>query len=149
MSEHPLAASARHLFLLRFHHPAADVFGYLGDPRNRAQWQSSLRRVEPSDVEPGPGATWTDVTVAGVNPRMRIVTWQPDDVWAEAGEWHGVSAYLRLDLRPVTTPDGEQTDVAVSLALRGRGLWRFPVAVARRLAPSALRKDLHRADRSM
>ena len=49
---------------VRFEVPVEVAFDYLVDPHRRAEWQSSLRRVE--EVDAGPprvGQRWVDVTV--------------------------------------------------------------------------------------
>ena len=79
------------------------MFDYLTDPRNRAQWQSSLRRVDdvaelgdrPGDV----GTSWTDVTVVpGVAPRLEVTACEPPRLWREIGTWRSVDAVLTLEL---------------------------------------------------
>jgi uncharacterized protein YndB with AHSA1/START domain len=133
-----------HEFTVRFHHPVERVFSYLADARNRAEWQSSLRRIEPlNERTAGVGARWRDVTWAGIEPVMEVVTHEPCDAWAEQGEWHGVTAYLSLAF----TSLGDETDVDVVFWLHGRGLLALPVAAVALVTPRALRADLERADR--
>jgi hypothetical protein len=124
--------------------PLEPVFDYLADPRNRPQWQSSLRRVELlSDRPVGVGTRWRDHTWAGLSPEMRVVTHDPYDTWAEEGSWRGLTASLLM----VFVRDGGETDVEISVRLRGDGFWRLPASGAGLLTPSALRSDLGRADR--
>lgn len=132
--------------VVRMHHPVEAVFDYLADPRNRPEWQSSLRRVDLLSEQPtGMGARWRDVTWVGVNADMRVMTHEHLDAWAEEGTWRGITASLLLTF----TPQGDETDVGVTVRLRGTGWWRFPAAVAGVLTPAALRSDLARADRKL
>ena len=74
------------------------AFDYLVDPANRAQWQSSLRRVDDVAGQPAVGQTWTDVTVPGLQPAMRTTALDRPAHWAETGTWRFVRADLTLDL---------------------------------------------------
>jgi len=76
--------------------PPQVAFDYLVDPRNRATWQSSLRRVEQVDGEPRPGQTWTDVTRPGLRPAMRTDVLDRPRLWSESGTWRFVRADLTL-----------------------------------------------------
>lgn len=128
--------------------PPATTYAYLADPRTRPEWQSSLRRIDDLRVPDGgaPGdldTTWTDVTSAGVRPRMRVSEAEPGRVWAEVGEWRSVSAELRMLLEP----HGSGTRVTAEVELRTPGLlapvgWGLGL-----LAPVAVRADLRRAVR--
>ena len=76
---------------LRFAVPVHDAFAYLVDPRNRPEWQSSLRRVELlDDGEPRVGQRWLDHTAVGMAPAMEITVLEPDVVWAEQGSWRAI-----------------------------------------------------------
>lgn len=137
-------AGRAHNLVVRMHHPVARVFDYLADPRNRPEWQSSLRRVELLGTRTtGVGTRWRDVTWAGVRPEMRVVTHEPQQAWAEEGTWRGLTAFLLI----VFVEQGDETDLEISVRLRGSGLWRIPAAGAGLLTPAALRSDLGRADR--
>ena len=51
--------------------PVEVAFAYLADPRNRPEWQSSLKSVEMlDDGEPRVGMRWRDVTSARIVPEM-------------------------------------------------------------------------------
>lgn len=131
---------------VRFRRPIEEVFDYLVDPRNRSEWQSSLRRIEPADPgTPGPGQTWTDVTTVGVRPAMRVTAFvEPLDgtaVWAEEGTWRGISARLRLDFRSAA----EGTLVLAEFDLTGPAALRPVTTGLGRLARYAVRGDLRRA----
>ncbi len=124
--------------------PAEVAFDYLVEPRNRAQWQSSLRRVE--DVDPGAprvGQRWVDVTVAGLRPRMETTVLEPARTWTEVGTWHGIDATLTLDFRP--RPGG--CTVGVTFRVRGRGPARLPAYLVDRVAVLGVLPDLRRAAR--
>ena len=117
------------------------AFDYLVDPRNRADWQSSLARVEDVDGEPRVGQTWTDVTRPGMRPAMETTELQRPHRWTEIGTWRGFSATLTLDF--TETPGG--CEVEPTMVVRGRGL-RAPVALGLdALAPYAVRGDLRHA----
>ena len=82
--------------------PAAVAFRYLCDPRNRPEWQSSLRSVEvPPDEEPHLGQSWRETTSVGVRPQMETTELTPYRVWTERGTWRGVSAVLSLHFTDV------------------------------------------------
>lgn len=79
------------------------AYAYFVDPRNRPQWQSSLRTVvisgEPTP-EFGVGTRWVDVTRPGLRPRMETTVAVPGRRWAETGTWHGFAADLSLEFTP-------------------------------------------------
>jgi hypothetical protein len=121
--------------------PCAVAFDYLADPRNRAEWQSSLARVEDVDGEPRVGQTWVDVTKPGMRPAMETTELDRPHRWTEIGTWRGFSATLTLTF--TETPAG--CTVEPTMTVRGRGL-RAPLgAVLDALAPYAVRNDLRRA----
>jgi hypothetical protein len=78
--------------------PREVAFDYLVDPRNRPQWQSSLRRVSAVDGEPRVGQTWVDETKPGLKPRMHTTGLDRPAHWSESGTWRFVRADLTLDL---------------------------------------------------
>jgi uncharacterized protein YndB with AHSA1/START domain len=99
--------------------PVEVAYEYLADPRNRPQWQSSLRRVEILDEgEPRVGMRWRDHTVAGIHPEMEISAMEPGELWAETGQWRAISAFLMLTFE--THPTGCTVDVA--FRVQGRGV---------------------------
>ncbi|WP_395657200.1 SRPBCC family protein [Nocardioides sp.] len=118
---------------------APDVaFDYLVDPANRAEWQSSLRRVDHVAGDVGVGQHWVDVTKPGLRPLMRTTVFERPARWAESGSWHGVTA--DLELRFTATPGG--CDVAFGFRVRMLG----PVGRAFTAASvPAVRSDLRRA----
>ena len=63
---------------LRYAVPVHVAFAYLADPRNRPEWQSSLRRVELLDEgEPRVGMRWRDHTAVRMAPEMVITELEP------------------------------------------------------------------------
>ncbi|WP_028659891.1 hypothetical protein [Nocardioides insulae] len=149
--------------------PPRATFDFLAEPRNRPQWQSSLRTVEAlTDGPTGVGTRWLDRTAIGAAPRLEITAMRPPSgttgagVWSETGHWRGLTASVTLEFLPVPTePTGSSgsggsgrltdpaaaTDVVVRLEVTGAGVWRVPAMILRLLAPPALRADLRRAAR--
>ena len=124
--------------------PAEVAFRYLADPRHRPEWQSSLRSVEvAADEQPHLGQAWRDVTSVGVRPRLETTELTPFKVWAERGEWRGITATLALHF--TETPQGCR--VRAEGEISGRGPWAAPAAVAGLLASAAIASDLRRASR--
>jgi uncharacterized membrane protein len=99
--------------------PVDVTYAYLADPRNRPEWQSSLKSVELLDQgAPRVGTRWRDHTAARIVPDMEITEMEPGEVWAEVGRWRAISAMLRL--RFVPTASG--CTVEVMFRVQGRGL---------------------------
>jgi len=100
--------------------PVDVAFAYLADPRNRPEWQSSLRSVEMlEEGQPRVGMRWRDHTVVGLVPQMEITTLEPGALWVEKGRWRGaIEAILTLGFQP--TPTGCM--VEVRFRVRGRGI---------------------------
>ncbi|MBZ5738337.1 SRPBCC family protein [Nocardioides mangrovi] len=127
--------------MVAFAVPPEVAFDYLADPRHRAEWQSSLARVEDVDGEVRVGQTWTDVTKPGLRPRMTTTELDRPHRWTETGTWRGFAATLTLTF--VATPGG--CEVTATMSLNGAGL-RAPLARALGLvAPYAVRGDLRHA----
>jgi hypothetical protein len=123
--------------------PIEAAFGYLAEPRNRPEWQSSLRRVVMDDpaAEPAVGVSWQEWTVVGVAPRLTITRMEPYRVWAEEGHWRGVTAGLTLHFTRISAG----TRVTAEADVSGRGLWGLPAGLAARLGGPAAGTDLRRA----
>lgn len=125
--------------------PPDRAFAYLADPRNRPDWQSSLRAV--ADVVPAAGGsltaagvTWTDVTmVPGLRPAMRVTESDAPLRWVEEGRWGPVRAHLALTF----TPCEEGTLVHAHFAVRAVGMGGLVSWASRR----AVQSDLRRAAR--
>jgi len=122
---------------------AADVaFDFLVDPRNRPEWQSSLRRVEDVVGEPRVGQTWTDVTWPGLRPTMRTAVLERPLRWSESGRWRAVRADLTLSFSPA----GAGCEVRYDFRLRILG----PIGLAiTALSVPAVGMDLRRAARML
>ncbi|MEP9363383.1 SRPBCC family protein [Nocardioides sp. CN2-186] len=121
--------------------PPEAAFDYLADPRNRAEWQSSLARVEQVDGEVRVGQTWLDVTKPGLRPRMETTELDRPHRWTETGTWRGFTATLTLTFTATATG----CDVEPTMELRGRGLAAPAARLLGLVAPSAVRSDLRHA----
>jgi uncharacterized protein YndB with AHSA1/START domain len=123
--------------------PPEVAFDYLVDPAHRAEWQSSLARVEDVSGPVAVGQRWVDVTPPGQRPRMETVALDRPRRWTERGTWRSWSAELTLDFAPA--PGGCVVEPTMRLGARG------PAALAARalglLAPYAVRADLRGAGR--
>lgn len=124
-----------------------EAFDYLADPRNRPQWQASLRAITdvmPLGDHPGDvGTSWTDVTVVpGVRPRMEVVGSDRPQRWVEIGQWRFVDAALVLTIERAS--DGSTT-------VGARAVFTLPLVLApvfvplAVVVPSAVRVDLRAA----
>ncbi len=131
-------------FEVPFDVPVEVAYAYLADPRNRPEWQSSLRSVEMLDTgEPRVGMRWRDHTAARIVPDMEITHMEPNTAWWEEGRWRAISALLLLSFEPM--PSG--CSVGVEFRVRAPGLlaplgW---LATAAGLLP--VRSDVKRAAR--
>jgi hypothetical protein len=131
--------------------PVSVAFAYLADPRNRPEWQSSLRAVELlDDGPPRVGQRWRDLTAARIVPEMVITDLEPDVRWAETGRWRAFEADLVLDFHDGGTGDSGTVDggrcrVEASFDVRARGVLRPAGWVATRAGFFAVRGDLRRA----
>jgi hypothetical protein len=123
--------------------PVEVAFDYLVDPRNRAEWQSSLRRVELIDEEVKVGQRWVDVTVPGLRPRVETRVLERPNAWAEDGVWRGIEAHLLLLFE--RRDDGCR--VSARVRVKGRRLWRALGPLATVAAGIAVPRDLERAAR--
>ena len=121
------------------------AFDYLGDPRNRPEWQSSLLSVTLADRddEPHLGMTWRETTMVGVRPRLEITRFKRPSVWAEVGRWQGVEATLVLAFEERTAG----CRVVAEGEITGRNVDAAPAALAGRLAGLAVGADLRKAAR--
>ena len=129
---------------VRYAVPVPVAFAYLADPRNRPEWQSSLRAVELLDEgEPRVGMRWLDHTSVRMAPEMVITELEPDVLWAETGRWRGIEADLSLAF----APHRGGCSVDVELGVRGHGLLRPAGWAASSLGLLAVRSDLRRAGR--
>ena len=124
--------------------PVGVAFAYLADPRNRPEWQSSLRGVDLLDEgEPRVGMRWRDLTSARIVPDMVITAMEPDVLWAETGRWKAIEADLTLRFAP--RDGGCRVDVA--FGVRGHGVLRPVGWAATGAGLFAVRGDLRKAGR--
>jgi hypothetical protein len=120
--------------------PAEVAFDYLVDPRNRSEWQSSLRRVSSVVGAVGLGQSWTDETRPGLKPRLRTTEYDRPTRWSESGEWRSVRAELSLEF--------EDRGAASHVVYRFRVRVFGPVGLAiTLLSAPAVGSDLRRAAR--
>jgi hypothetical protein len=120
--------------------PVDVAFDYLADPRNRPQWQSSLRRVELVDETSGVGRRWVDVTTIGVRPRLETTVLDRPRRWSERGVWGGITATLTLAFEPAPSGCRVQADLAVTGAGLARPLCPALTLAARMAVPADLRR---------
>jgi uncharacterized protein YndB with AHSA1/START domain len=126
----------------RVHFPSSRevVFDYLVDPRNRPEWQSSLRRVSSVVGDVGVGQTWVDETKSGIKPRMRTTEYDRPVRWSESGSWRFVRAELTLELEDERAGASSYVDYRFRIHALG------PLgALASRLSVRAVGSDLRRA----
>ncbi len=122
------------------------AFRYLCDPRNRPEWQSSLRSVTvPAGEEPHLGQTWSETTAVGVRPHMETTELTPFRVWTERGQWRGVSATLTLTFTDVVGGCRVRAEGDVT----GSGGWAVAAGAAGLMASLAISADLRKAGRIM
>lgn len=123
--------------------PVEVAFDYLVEPRNRPEWQSSLRRVEHVHGDARVGQTWVDVTGPGLRPAMETTRLDRPSVWTERGTWRRVEATLTLGFAPA----GEGCLVTAEVSVGGPGVWRLLGPLVARAADLAVPGDLRRAAR--
>ena len=129
--------------------PQEEVFDYLADPRNRPQWQASLRRVEvDGDGPPRIGLRWRDHTVVGLSFDLAIVELRRASLWVEQGSSGPFDVTVALSFAPVPGKAAETaTAVGCEVRIAGRG-WARPLGPPAVLAALATaRSDLRRAAR--
>jgi hypothetical protein len=130
---------------VRFTRDRDTVFDYVVDPRNRPEWQSSLRRVSAVVGAPGAGQTWVDETKPGLKPRMRTTEFDRPVRWSESGTWRFVRADLTLvfeDEHEHEHGGGAASYVDFEFRIHALG----PLgALATRFSVPAVRADLKRA----
>jgi uncharacterized protein YndB with AHSA1/START domain len=121
--------------------PPPVLFRYLAEPRNRPEWQASLRSVvDVDDGEPHEGMQWRDVTKVGIRPHMQVTELTPYRTLSEIGTWRGVDGLLTL--RFLKVADG--TRLTAEGRVIGRGPFAVAAAVAGRWAPTTIKADLER-----
>jgi uncharacterized membrane protein len=128
--------------------PRQRVYDYLADPRNRPQWQASLRRVEVHDEgPPRVGMRWID-HVYGAPPFHLEITHMVDgELWAEVGTSGPFTARGTLLFEEAVQAGVEGTGVRCIARVAGRGPARALAPFAVAVAALLVRNDLRRAAR--
>lgn len=126
--------------------PVGPAFTYLADPRNRPEWQSSLRSVEQLDEgAPRVGMRWVDHTWVGLRFPLEITALEPDALWSERGDFGPFEATVALSFEPTDT--GCSVTADVQLRLRGPRITDLVSRPATHAAVVAAGADLRRAAR--
>jgi hypothetical protein len=124
--------------------PAEVAYDYLVDPRNRPEWQSSLRSVElDGDGPVRVGMRWTDVTRLGPRPEMELVGSDRPDLWTERGRWRGIEAQLTM----IFEAAGDRCRVHALFSITGRRALRPLGPILGLVGLPAVNRDLKRAAR--
>ena len=128
--------------------PRPAVFAYLADPRNRPEWQASLRGVELLDEgEPFVGMRWVDHVKAGPAFQLQIIGMEPGRMWAEVGSTGPFTAFGTLLFEDETRDGRLGTCVRCVARVRGRRLAKPLGIPATAVAGVLVRSDLTRAAR--
>ena len=131
--------------------PRQHVFDYLADPRNRPEWQASLRSVDVLDAgQPRVGMRWVDRLHGGLRFTLEIVAMDDGVLWAERGRTGPLTAYVTLLLDDVDRPDtveGPGTRVRIMSRFEGRGPARPLAKVATVVMALLVRVDVPRLRR--
>lgn len=129
---------------IEFGVPREVAFDFLIDPRNRIQWQSSLRRVEEAHpMPPQVGTAWREAAMGEFVSEMRLTAVDRPHRWAEEGTSRGFR--LNLVLTFDESPGG--CIVTSDVDLTGQGRTRLVARVLARAFPHAVRRDLEYAAR--
>ena len=132
--------------------PRPVVFTYFADPRNRPEWQASLRSIELLDPlapeeEPYVGLRWVDKVKVGPPFELQISRLEPDELWSEVGSAGPFTAYGTLLFEDETRNDVTGTRVHCIARVHGRGPARPLGPAATALGVALVRVDLGRAAR--
>lgn len=135
---------------LEIHHrmqqPVDRVFAFISEPRNRPNWQRSIRKFEmTSDGEPRLGMKWREQAVGAPPFEMEITAYEPGRLWAERGESGAVSGALEVHFKP----EGEATRLQLIIRVELRGLRKLLAPFIWLLAPREIHGDLDRAEKLM
>lgn len=110
----------------RIEAPAADVFAYLSDLDNLAEWQSgvvSAQRVDSGPMRVGSSARLTrDLVGQRLEVPLTVSDYEPPDRLGITTEASGVRVAAMLDLRPL---DDGATDLLFMMEIRGSMLTSF------------------------
>jgi carbon monoxide dehydrogenase subunit G len=105
--------------------PVSDVFAYLGDPGNTAEWSSAIvesRQVE--DGAPGVGrhvATKANFLGKKIDTQEEVTAFDVDELL----ETKTVKGPLPMTIRFAFSPDGDGTLLQVSVDVRPTGPFRL------------------------
>ena len=132
--------------------PRPVVFAYFADPRNRPEWQASLRTIELLDPlapeeEPYVGLRWIDKVKVGPPFELQISRLEPGELWSEVGSAGPFTAYGTLLFEDETRDDVTGTRVHCIARVHGRGPARPLGPAATALGVALVRVDLGRAAR--
>lgn len=128
--------------------PRQRVYDFFADPRNRPQWQASLRRVEVLDEgPPRTGVRWVDHVYGAPPFHLRITRMDPGELWAEVGSSGPFTAYGTLLFEDDERDGVAGTRVRCIARVTGHGPTRFLAPFAMVVAALLVRNDLARAAR--
>jgi len=107
--------------------PPAEVFAYLADLDNLAEWQTGITAVRrTTEGEMGVGATalvTRELMGQRIEAPLTVTEYEPPHRMAIGSEVSGVKAHATLDLAPAE--NGEATDLCFAMEIRGSMLTSF------------------------
>jgi uncharacterized membrane protein len=128
--------------------PRRGLYDYLADPRNRPEWQGSLRRVEVlDDGPPRVGTRWVDHVYGAPPFHLRITGMEPGRLWAEVGTSGPFTACGTLLFEDAEREGVPGTRVRMIARVTAAGPARILTPFAVALAGVLVRNDLRRAAR--
>ena len=128
--------------------PRHRVFDYLADPRNRPEWQASLRSVDLLDEgPPRVGMRWVDHLYGGLRFTLEIVAMDAGALWAERSRLGPLTTYVTLLLDEVVAGEGPATRVRILTRFEGRGAARLLAVAATGVMALLVRVDVPRLRR--
>ena len=105
----------------------ADVFAYLSDLDNLAEWQTGITEARrTSEGEMGVGATalvTRELMGQSIQAPLTVTEYEPPHRMAIGSEVSGVKAHATLELAPIE--DGAATDLSFAMEIRGSLLTGF------------------------
>jgi carbon monoxide dehydrogenase subunit G len=107
--------------------PPAEVFAYLADLDNLAEWQSgivSAERVDAGEMRVGSSAHVTrELMGQRLSVPLMVTEYEPPGRLGIGSEVSGVKAAALLELTPAD--DGAATDLSFAMDISGSGMTRF------------------------
>ena len=107
--------------------PPSDVFAYLSDLDNLAEWQSGIVSAERDDSGPMRVGSSARVTRELMGQRLAVpltvTEYEPPSRLGIGSEVSGVKAAAMLELTPAD--DGTATDLSFAMDISGSGMTRF------------------------